>query len=139
MKTINNLFKILGFLILTNPAFGQTLERTTLVTSLNPGSFEQADIHLSGDFVINKWDENHIRIVINIDHNASKKVIKALTRVGRYKVQAEKNISGMVVFTMPAMAKKVVLDNIEFNEILSYEIFLPSHIKIVQNQSLVTN
>lgn len=137
MKAITNIV----FLALLIPfsSWGQVNNETTLVTSLNPGTAKTLEVSLNGDLVINKWDENHIRIVIAIKHNTKKQVIKALAGVGRYKVYQNANSTDHLEISMPGLNKEVKMKQLELEEHVSCELFIPNHIELINQSELLAS
>lgn len=93
-------------------------------------------VDLPGEVVFEEWDQNMVRLEIQVAAATRDVVLSSLTKVGRYKVETiEKN--GTVVLVMPKASRKVVIRGEELKE--TYRIVVKHPSSTILEQMQVTS
>lgn len=109
--------------------FAQSAERT-LVKSFNLKGNNSLVLDLEGDVDVQHWNNDLVRIQININvENVSDAILKSLIVAGRYNLNATEGEDGLVI-NAPALEKEVKLRGQLLKENLSYTIFAPESVSI---------
>jgi hypothetical protein len=119
-------FLIISFLF-TQTSFAQS--QKTFVKSLAAHS-SSIFVDLEGAADISEWSETFIRVTTTIKiRNFNEDILKRLISVGRYTLETTTE-DGVMRISMPKLARKVTIKGQALNEVLTYEIFVPSGIAI---------
>jgi hypothetical protein len=107
-----------------------------LVQSLSALEAEM-QVDLPGEVVFEEWDQDIVRLEIEVVAATRDVVLNSLTKVGRYKVETiEKN--GTVILIMPKASRKVVIQGTELNETYRIVVKHPKSTVVEQIKSAST-
>ena len=94
-------------------------------------------VDLPGEVVFEEWDQDIVRLEIEVVAATRDVVLNSLTKVGRYKVETiEKN--GTVILIMPKASRKVVIQGTELNETYRIVVKHPKSTVVEQIKSAST-
>lgn len=127
---MKNILVIIGLVLVSNMAFGQT--EKTLVKTFNLQGSTVVVLDLDGDVVIKEWGEKTMRVYMNIQlQNTNVHMLKHLMTKGRYNLDID-NSSGSAVVTSPGRNQDVVINKQgdTLKENVSYVVFVPTNVEV---------
>lgn len=119
-------------IVLGMVGFGFAQIQKTLVKTLpvEEGCIELY-IDLPGHVEIVEWDSKTIRIMTNITTPGHEdKIIKALVANGHYNIEVRKDEKyGDLIIDMPKHEQFIIINGVDFEDQLDFEIFVPKGMK----------
>lgn len=128
MKTfILTWIALLGIVVVTFAQAQKTLVKTLAVEE---PTYEVV-FDLPGNVEVMKWDNKTIRIITTITaQNTQEQVLKALVAAGRYNYEMlVDETTGKITIDMPQKEQIIIINNVDLDEQLEFEIYLPRGIK----------
>lgn len=122
------------FLGIVTIGFAQ-VEKTLVKTLPVEDGCIEVTFDLPGTIEVMEWDNKTIRIMTNItSKQAEDKIVKALIASGRYNLKISKDeVYGGLIIDMPKQEHIIIINGVDFEEQLDFEIFVPKgviyHIK----------
>jgi len=129
IKSLKTSISLLMCLAMCLTIFAQSAERT-LVKSFNLKGNDTIILDLEGDVDVQHWNNELVRIQININvEDVSDAILKSLIVAGRYNLKNSESEDGFVI-SAPAMEKEVKLRGQILKEELSYTVFAPESVSV---------
>ena len=125
MKTTKAFLTILPLMLVTVLAYGQQVEKT-LVKAFNLQGLQDVELVLDGIVEVTPWDNDIMRIQMQISLNSSNTMLKNMVRAGRYRLLSKTSDEKFIVFA-PGTEKGL---NKNMDEKIVYKIFVPQHVQV---------
>ena len=105
-----------------------------IVKSFQYNGAQVLTLAVTGDVVIEEWDENIVRLVTTIDAvNFNEPTLKALTEAGRY-TSSSKALDDAMILTMLKAQKELKIRGTVIEEKYTFKIFVPRGVTVEQVQ-----
>ena len=135
MKKTKSILSLLPLMLATVLTFGQQVEKT-LVKAFNLQGKQLVVLDLDGVVEVTPWENDIMRIQMQISMDGSGTVLKSMVRSGRYHLLSKANEDHFLVFA-PKM-KKGLNDNL--NERIVFKIFVPDYVEVkVEDEVMSSN
>jgi len=125
MKSTKAFLTVLPLLLVTVLAYGQQVEKT-LVKAFNLQGLQDVVLNLDGIVEVTPWENDIMRIQMQISMDGSNTMLKNMVRAGRYRLLSKTSEEKFIVFG-PGTKKGL---NKNINEKIIYKIFVPNHVQV---------
>ncbi|MEM1321843.1 MAG: hypothetical protein AAGG75_16405 [Bacteroidota bacterium] len=126
MTTIKTFLLCLPFILFSVVLNAQRSIGRTLVTTLRYEAGSEVKLDLDGTTVVSEWDNDFIRIVIEIQTNLQhQETLDRLITSKRYAITSETNEDLVMTIKNPFLRKVIMINNTPLKESLHYKIYVP--------------
>jgi len=125
MKLTKLFLTTLPLLLISVLSYGQQVEKT-LVKAFNLQGLQEVVLNLDGIVEVTPWENDIMRIQMQISLDGSNTMLKNMVQTGRYRLLSKTNEEKFVVFA-PGTDKGL---NKNIGEKIVYKIFVPNYVQV---------
>ena len=128
-------YLFLTILFILGCTFGASSQvQKNIVKSFQHNGAQVLTLAVTGEVVVEEWDEKIVRLVTTIDAlNFNEQTLKALTEAGRY-TSTSKNVDNAMILTMLKAQKKLEIRGTVIEEKYTFKVFVPRGLTVEQVQ-----